>query len=190
MRQKRREFVFALECGNAVEFSLQRRQSLTVDRILVHAGGVVIANFLFVSAALGATSGCLFQHRVQHRLAVLRDHRTWTKSRSIARNGIQFAEIPACILREIDARIGRGIDELFVQARQAIENLLSVRSSLALRLCHDTRANRRYHECSRYDCCPSSNHPQIVLSTSGFPLANSYFTEPRRQQSDQPECRY
>src|SRR5580692_3255634 len=161
VRQKRRQFILAVEFRDSIEFRLQWCKPLVVDRILVHTGSVVVADFLFVGATIGAAFGRFFQHHVEYTLVVFRDHRARAKSRSVVRNGIQFAEISACILREIRAWVGRRVDELFVQSRQTFVGLLSVRRSLALRLCHEGRANRRCYQCPCRECCPSSSHRHI-----------------------------
>ena len=51
--EKLGQLIFAFERGNAIELRLQRFQSLLVDSVHVHAGGIRVADLLFIGSAAG-----------------------------------------------------------------------------------------------------------------------------------------
>ena len=105
------QFVFALESCNAIKLHLQRRQSLLVDGVHIHAGGVGVANLLLVGSAAGAARGGFFQHGVQDVFGMVGDHGAGAVGGTIVRDGIEFRKIAAGVLEKIGARVGRGVDQ-------------------------------------------------------------------------------
>ena len=95
----------------------------------VHAGGVSVANLLFIGSAAGAARGGFFQHGMQDVFGIVGDHCAGSVRGAIVRDGIELRKIAAGVLEEISARVSRGVDQLLVQAGQKIDRLL--RASLA-----------------------------------------------------------
>ena len=60
-----RQLGLVFQPGDAVELGLQRRDAGLVDGVLIHAGGVVVADFLLHRRAVRRRLGRLFQ-RVVH----------------------------------------------------------------------------------------------------------------------------
>ena len=100
--QERCSSVLSVEGGDAVELGLQRLQACRLDCVGVHAGGVVIADLLFIRSATGATGGCSFEHGMQDALGVLGDHGAGAVSRPITGDRIELGEIAAGVLGKID----------------------------------------------------------------------------------------
>ena len=111
------QLVFAFERGDAIELRLQRFQSLLVDGVHIHAGGIGVADLLLIRSAAGAASGGFFQHGVQDVFGVIGNHGAGAVSGTIVRNRIQLGKIAAGVLEEIGAGIGGSVDQPLVQAR-------------------------------------------------------------------------
>ena len=84
------------------------------------AGGVVVADLLFFRGAMGAAGGRAIQHAMQDRLGVLGDHRAGAVAGVIVGNGIKPGEIAACVLKEIYARVGGGVEQAFIQTGEEL----------------------------------------------------------------------
>ena len=84
------QLVFALEGGNAIELRLQRFQSLLVDGVHIHAGGVGVADLLLIRSAAGAARGGLFQHGVQDVFGVVGNHGAGCRRRN-DRSGMGYS---------------------------------------------------------------------------------------------------
>ena len=134
MREKFGQFVLAGESGNPRELRLQRLESVPVDHVRGGAGSVVVADFLFVRAALGTGGSGAIEHGMKNCFCVLGHHRARAVSGTIIRNGIELAEVAAGVLEEIDAGVGAGVDQILVQAGEKLRGLVSVNCGRILSL--------------------------------------------------------
>ena len=61
----------ALHGVDAVKFRLQYGYAFFIDGLFIHAGSVIVTDFLLVGGAAGRRLGCLFKNLMQHSAVVL-----------------------------------------------------------------------------------------------------------------------
>src|SRR2546429_9929152 len=66
-----RQVLFGLKCIDGLEFILQRTRAGALNSTFVHAGLIVVADFLFNGASPGSTRRRLLQNVADNRLAAL-----------------------------------------------------------------------------------------------------------------------
>ena len=79
---------------------------------------------------------------MQYILVVVRHHRAGPEAGTILRNGVQFGEVPAGILKEVLARVRPFVDQLFVQSGNTLGNFVNRLN----RLRHQRRAQGRQYQ--------------------------------------------
>ena len=106
VRHYRNHLPLIFDFGDAVELRLERRDSFLIDRLLVHARGIVVADLLHHRTALRIIRRRFFENVVQYREIVLVDLREAVPRRIIRRNGIVLDPVAAGELIEVHTRIG------------------------------------------------------------------------------------
>ena len=110
------EVGLVLDGGDAVEFGLERIESLGVGGLFVHAGAVVVADFLVDGAAIRAAGGGFLQNSSQ------RDEIAFVEFGEADPLGLVGGDfrilepVAAGVLVEVDARVGGLIDGLDAEA--------------------------------------------------------------------------
>ena len=106
---ERGQFVGVLQAGDALQRRFQRRKTLFLHQIGVHAGGKVVAVLLLKSAFGGA--GCRVQLLPQQVAVALAQQREGPRpAHLIARNGVVLDPVAAGVLVEVRAGIGGLVD--------------------------------------------------------------------------------
>ena len=118
VREEIGQLLLAAQRRDAVKFWLQWLEAFGVDRIFIHAAGVVVADLLLVGGALRARLGSLVEQVLQNVLCVVVDHRELVVRRPVGRNGVELVEVSARVLIKVDASVGAGVDQLLVEAGQ------------------------------------------------------------------------
>ena len=110
-----RQLRFVGELANAVEFGRESRESALFDALLVHAGGVVVADLAGdgVAARVGFRGG--FEDLAQRLLVALVEFVEAPPARLVGWNRIALQPVAAGVLVEILARVRGLIDRLHVE---------------------------------------------------------------------------
>ena len=123
MREQGGQFLFAAQRRDAVEFWLQRLQPLGVDRIFIHATGVVIADLLFVRRVLRALLRHLIEQTAQNVLRIVVDDGERAVPPLVRWNRVELAEVSARVLVKVHARVCAQVHHLLVETRQKLDLL-------------------------------------------------------------------
>src|ERR1019366_9036101 len=115
----RNELLLRLDGCDALHLGLQRRGPLFLDRALVHARSIVVANYLLDGAVLSGRL-CLVEQVAQNVEIVLVQLIETSPSCLARRNGIVLYPVSARVLVEIHA----GIDSLVDGRQVEVGNLL------------------------------------------------------------------
>ena len=108
------------ECVDAIEVGLQRFRSEFFDGRLIHAGGVEIADLLFVRRALGIADGGLFEDVLKNGAIAVVDQRQDSPAGLVGRNRVLGHPGSAGVLVEVLARIGGQIHVGGAESRERL----------------------------------------------------------------------
>src|SRR6266536_6702254 len=97
------QFILRLQGGNAFEVWIERLGSGLLDGAFVHAGGVVVADFLLIGAAPGAIGGGLLQNFAHNVFAPFLKFIEAAPPRTVIRIGVMRLPLAAGIGVEIGA---------------------------------------------------------------------------------------
>ena len=107
-----------------------------VDRILVHAARVVVADFLLVGRVLRAfLVSDLVEQLVQARLGVVVDDEERVIARLVGRNGIKLGEFPHAYCTKLTQGSADRVHEFLVEAGQQLRRAWFRRWMSGLRAC-------------------------------------------------------
>jgi hypothetical protein len=109
-----RAFVF--DCGHAIQFRLERSHSLLVDRLLVHAGAVEVANLLIDAVTAGTASGSFLQNAALDTEIAFVEFGKALPRRPVGGNFRVLHPVAASVLIEVHARVGALIDVVDAEA--------------------------------------------------------------------------
>src|SRR5579883_3429141 len=104
-----REILRALHGANAIELRLDGSKTFAVDGFLMHAGGVVIADFLVIRIRAGGGRGA-FENLVENLAIALGEFAEPAPCRLVRRDRVVFQPGSAGVLVEVVARIGGPVD--------------------------------------------------------------------------------
>ncbi len=110
------EVFVRLNFSNRFEIRFQGLRSLGLDGSLVHAGAVVVANFLLNRSALRTGCGRLLQNVLENIFAALAEFIEASPTRSIRGDRILFLPASACVGVEVVAWLNGWIQHVRVEA--------------------------------------------------------------------------
>src|SRR5690242_15416926 len=117
-----RQVTFVLDTSDPVELWLQRRRSLPFDGILIHAGGVVIADLLVYRAAFRIVCRSFLENVAKDKAIALGQFSVAAIGTLICRDWILLEPSAAGVLIEIPAGIGALVHQVGIKALE-LKNL-------------------------------------------------------------------
>src|SRR6266567_428797 len=125
-----REVLFGLKCIDSLEFILQRPSAGALNSTFVHAGLIVVADFLFNGASPGSTRRRLLQNVADNRLAALFQFIEAAPLGTVRGDRILCLPFAACVGVKICTGVDVFVEHVSTEAHIATLRLLGGRRRL------------------------------------------------------------